>query len=120
MERGYILYRRGFASHPASYAYPRSRRMMGSTCSAGSHLGMPLLASNGLRPTNRAPGFIFCAWIAMHAPRVLESFHIVFWKVFKSSTGFRKLSCSVLKSFQKLHCRMTLSLSLRPARVDSL
>jgi hypothetical protein len=93
---------------------------MGSTCSVGSHLGMPPLASNGLRPTNRAPGFVFCAWMAMHAPRVLKSFHLVFWKVFKSSTDFGKLSCSVLKSFQKLHFRMILSLSLRPARVASL
>jgi hypothetical protein len=79
------IYRRRFASHPASCAYPRSRQMMGSTCSAGSHLGMPPLASSGLCPTNRAPGFVFCAWMAMHAPRILESFHVV------------------LESFQKLH-----------------
>jgi hypothetical protein len=82
------FYRCGFASHPASCAYPRSHWMMGSTCSAGSHLGMSPLASNGLRPTNRAPGFVFCALMAMHAPRVLKSFRIVFWKVFKSSTDF--------------------------------
>jgi hypothetical protein len=46
---------------------------------------MAPLASSGLRPTNRAPVFVFCAWMAMHAPRVLESFHVV------------------LESFQKLH-----------------
>jgi hypothetical protein len=124
LSRFFCVSRRGFASHPASCAYLRSRRMIGSTCSAGAHLGMPPLASNGLRPTSREPGFVFCVWMAMHAPCVLESFHLVFWKVFKSSTGFGKLSCSVLKSFQKLHCRMTLFLSLslylRPARVASL
>jgi hypothetical protein len=81
----HILYiRRGFASHPASCAYLHGRRMMGSTCSLGSHLGIPPLASNDLRPTNRAVGFVFYAWMAMSAPHVLESFHIVSWKVFKS------------------------------------
>jgi hypothetical protein len=106
------VHRRGFASHSASCAYPHSRRMMGSICSAGSHLGMPPLASNGLRPTNRAPGFVFCAWMAMHAPRVLESFHIVFWKVSKSSTDFGKLPWSVLESFQKLNLPHDLTLVL--------
>jgi hypothetical protein len=81
---------------------------------------MAPLARNGLRQTNRAPVFVFCAWVAMHAPLcfgkfpysvgkfskatpVLESCYVVFWKVFKIYTGLGKLLRGVLESFQKLH-----------------
>jgi hypothetical protein len=77
-------YRRGFASRPASCAYLRGRRMMGSTCFAGSHFRMPSLASNALRQTKRAPCLVFVhEWQCMHSvvqgSESLES--VVFWKV---------------------------------------
>jgi hypothetical protein len=68
------VYRRGFASRVASCAYPSSRWMMGSTCSVGSDLGVAPLGSNDLPPIKRSSRFCFCAWMAMHASRVLESF----------------------------------------------
>jgi hypothetical protein len=43
--------------------------------------------------------------MAMHVPHILESFHIVSWKVSKSSTGFENFPKAplVLESFHKLH-----------------
>jgi phenylpyruvate tautomerase PptA (4-oxalocrotonate tautomerase family) len=72
---------------------------------------MAPLAICGLRPTNRAPVFVFCALMAMHAPRILESFHVVlesfqklhwFWKVVHAPRVLESFHV-VLESFQKLH-----------------
>jgi hypothetical protein len=76
--------RRGFASHPASCAYLHSRRMIGSTCSMGSHLRMPPLASNGLRPTKKHHVLFLCMNGNACTPSYRE------WELEK---------CSILKSF---------------------